>query len=245
MNKFEVSYSLPNRDYVTIGVEANDAASAVEKVKAAFDDATLWDDLPHMPILDDDYEEDGDAGEALAFECKEVNAFVVRPSMLEERRLQAAQRACAALMDAFANRTPSDPMTWCDSEPAFALALAACGKESAGHTGADAEPPRTYAGSGASANPCANDEVAVGTPGRLVTLEGVAIQGTLESLSGVAGTTSAVRTEDGSLDVDYEGGTKVCWDEQRTLKTPAGEVIFVTETGHEVPANQIKLVSGN
>lgn len=245
MNKFEVSYSLPNRDYVTIGVEANDAASAVEKVKAAFDDATLWDDLPHMPILDDDYEEDGDAGEALAFECKEVNAFVVRPSMLEERRLQAAQRACAALMDAFANRTPSDPMTWCDIEPAFALALAACGKESAGHTGADAEPPRTYAGSGASANPCANDEVAVGTPGRLVTLEGVAIQGTLESLSGVAGTTSAVRTEDGSLDVDYEGGTKVCWDEQRTLKTPAGEVIFVTETGHEVPANQIKLVSGN
>ena len=75
--KFEVSYSLPYRHYVTIGVEADDAAGAVEKVSAASDDATLWDDLPHMPILDDAYEEVGDAGEVLAFECKAVDALVV------------------------------------------------------------------------------------------------------------------------------------------------------------------------
>jgi hypothetical protein len=87
--------------------------------------------------------------------------------------------------------------------------------------------------------------VAVGTPGRLVTLEGVAIQGTLETVSGIAGIISAVRKEDGSLDFDYEGGTKLCWDEQRILKTPAGEDLFVTEDGDEVPASQVKLVSGN
>ncbi len=243
--KFEVSYSLPYRHYGTIGVEADDAAGAVEKVSAAFDDATLWDDLPHMPILDDEYEEVGDAGEALAFECKEVDAFVVQPSMCKERRLQAAQRACAALLEACAHRTPSDPVTWCDIEPAYTLALAARGKEPVGRAGADAEPTRTPAGNGASANLCTNDEVALGTPGRLVTLAGVAIQGTLESLSGVAGITSAVRKEDGSLDVDHEGGTKICWDDQRTRKSPAGEDIFVTEDGDEVPANQVKLVSGD
>ena len=198
-----------------------------------------------MPILDDEYEEDGDAGEVLEFACKEVKALVVRPSMLHERRLQAARRACAALLDACAHRTPSDPMTWCDIEAAYALALQACGKEPVGHAGADAEPLRTHDGSGAPANLFPNDEVAVGTPGRLLTLEGVAIQGTLETVSGIAGITSAVRMEDGSLDFDYEGGSKVCWDEQRTAKTPAGEVIFVTETGHEVPASQVKLVSGN
>lgn len=240
--KFEVSYSLPYRHYVTIGVEANDAASAVQKVSAAFDDGTLWDDLPDMPILDDDYEEVGDAGEVLEFECKEVEALVVQRSSHHERRVQAAQQACAALLEACAHRAPSDPMTWCDIEPAYALALAACGKEPAGHAGVDAEPPRTHAGSGAPANPCANDEVAVGTPGRLVTLEGVAIQGTLESLCGVAGITSAVRMEDGSLDFDFDGGTKLCWDEQRTAKTPAGEDIFVTEDGDEVPASMVKLV---
>lgn len=243
--KFEVSYSLPYRHYVTIGVEANDAASAVEKVQAAFDDATLWDDLPHMPILDDEYVEDGDAGEALGFDCEEVKALVVRPSMLYERCSRAAQLACAALIDAFAHRARSDPVTWCDIEAAYALALQACGKEPAGHAGADATPPRTHAGSGAPANPSANDEVAVGTPGRLVTLEGVAIQGTLETVFGIAGIISAVRKEDGSLDFDYEGGTKLCWDEQRILKTPAGEELFVTEDGDEVPASQVKLVSGD
>jgi len=100
----------------------------------------------------------------------------------------------------------------------------------------------SHFGFGPAAVTSANDEVPVGTPGNLVTLDGVSIQGTLESLNGVSGLMSVTRKEDGTLDFAYDGTTEIWWNGQETVRTSAGEVIFITEDDKEVPASQVKLV---
>jgi len=95
------------------------------------------------------------------------------------------------------------------------------------------------------ANTSAIDEVPVGVSGKLITLGGDEIQGTLEMVKGVAGIASAVRNDDGSLRYEYNGKTDIWWDGQKTAKTPSGEAIFVTEDGEQVPESQVKLVSSN
>jgi hypothetical protein len=126
--KFEVTYSLPYRHYVTIGVSARNLATGIRKVSAAFDDASLWEDKPAMPILDDDFVEEGDPGEALNFEGREVDAFIPRSTVLKLRREQMARRACETLVAAYQRGADSGSVAWEDINAAHALALQACAR---------------------------------------------------------------------------------------------------------------------
>lgn len=78
-----------------------------------------------------------------------------------------------------------------------------------------------------------NDTRQVGGP--LVSPNGTAIRGTLERLAGVAlGTVS--RADDGTVAIEYTGGTEIYWDEQRTVtrEGPSGmEQVFIDENGCE------------
>ncbi|VVE17809.1 MULTISPECIES: hypothetical protein [Pandoraea] len=87
-----------------------------------------------------------------------------------------------------------------------------------------------------------HDKVAVGTPGRLVTMDERPIAGSYEVMNGMSGITTATRKPDGSLSFDFEGGTEVYWDGQRTVRSPLEEILFVDEDGEFVHESQVKLV---
>ena len=85
------------------------------------------------------------------------------------------------------------------------------------------------------------DEIPPGTSGKLVTLDGEEIEGTLENLTGTAIVSSATRNADGSIEMDYEGSTDIDWNTQTTVKRD-GEILFVTASCRFVPQSQVKLV---
>ncbi|MBB5546560.1 hypothetical protein A8H39_02085 [Paraburkholderia fungorum] len=88
-----------------------------------------------------------------------------------------------------------------------------------------------------------HDKVAIGTPGRLVTLDGRPIAGSYEVMHGMASITTATREPDGTLSFDYEGGTEVYWNGQKTVRSSLGEIVFVDEDGEIVHENHVKLIS--
>ncbi|MWL91767.1 MULTISPECIES: hypothetical protein [Cupriavidus] len=93
----------------------------------------------------------------------------------------------------------------------------------------------------ATLDPGANDEIAVGEPGRLFTLSGVAIIGTNEVVPGTAKLLSAKRKADGSLELDLDE-TSLSWDGALTATNDLHEKEFVTVKGTIVPESQVKLV---
>lgn len=88
----------------------------------------------------------------------------------------------------------------------------------------------------------ANDEVPVGEEGRLVTLDGEEIIGTLERVPGTANIGSASRNSDGSINIEHGGETDIDWNEQKTVKIN-GERLFVTASGDTVTESQVKVVA--
>jgi len=87
-----------------------------------------------------------------------------------------------------------------------------------------------------------HDQVAIGVPGRLVTLDGRIIAGSYEVVHGMSGITTATRMPDGSLDFEYAGGTTVYWDGQMTVQSSLDETVFVDEAGDLFHESQVKLV---
>lgn len=86
------------------------------------------------------------------------------------------------------------------------------------------------------------DTVPRGSYGSLVTVAGrIQIQGTLERVSGLAYVMGASRKPDGELDLEYEGETKIWWDEQRTVREK-GQMIFVDHEGNEYLESEVMLV---
>jgi hypothetical protein len=67
MRRFVVQYELPYTHRVQVGIEAETPEQAIAKAQALFDAGDIWDDTPDVPLLLDDYEEDGDAGVPLEF----------------------------------------------------------------------------------------------------------------------------------------------------------------------------------
>jgi len=78
---------------------------------------------------------------------------------------------------------------------------------------------------------------------KLQTETGVAILGTLETLSGRAeiADTEITRNPDGTFEFEYQGSTEVFWDDQRTV-VRNGQRIFLDENGAEWPEDQLELV---
>jgi hypothetical protein len=87
-----------------------------------------------------------------------------------------------------------------------------------------------------------HDKIAVGKPGRLVTLDGRPIAGTYEVIHGKSDIIAATRNADGSLSFDCDGRTEVYWDGQMTVRSSRDEIVFLDEDGEFVHESQVKLV---
>lgn len=69
----------------------------------------------------------------------------------------------------------------------------------------------------------------------------VAVTGTVERLSGEAFLNGATLDADGLAALDYEGTTRIWWDEQRTARDGRGLMIFVDQNGLELAQDQVAL----
>ena len=91
---YVVEYTLPYTHRVQVGVYAPNAESASKKAESAFDAGTIWDNTPEMPLLFDDFEEDGNAGVALEFSVVSKGCLPAPDgSVLVEKR-NARARSC-------------------------------------------------------------------------------------------------------------------------------------------------------
>ena len=100
-NKHEVTYTLGYLHRVTVGVKADHGEAALRIAKQAFDDGLIWHDTQAMPLLYDDFEEQGRCG--VDWEVRAVEAFSQQDHSV--RVLQAEQKAlqaCRALVEAYA-----------------------------------------------------------------------------------------------------------------------------------------------
>ena len=68
--------------------------------------------------------------------------------------------------------------------------------------------------------------------GKLYAPDGALIVGTLELVTGSAGIIGATRQPDGSLDLEYEGGTEMFGDDSKTVERK-GQRVFLDEDGSE------------
>lgn len=95
---YVVEYELPYTHRVQVGVYATDAEDAAEKAEEAFYAGALWDNTPEMPLLFDEYEEEGDAGTPLEFRVVAMGAFPEpEGSVRQYMRDQKARAALSAL----------------------------------------------------------------------------------------------------------------------------------------------------
>lgn len=67
--------------------------------------------------------------------------------------------------------------------------------------------------------------------------DGHTLQGTLEKLSGVA-LAAPKREDDGSIGVEYEGGTEVWWDGQMTVMRDE-QVVWVCSEGDDFTTGRL------
>jgi len=97
----------------------------------------------------------------------------------------------------------------------------------------DADPPEAVQAYAAlRVDPPAVAENPKGEAARLVAPNGCEIKGTLETLSGVALIFELSRAADGTVNFEYEGETKIWWDEQKTVRRH-GNAVFVDTEGNE------------
>lgn len=69
----------------------------------------------------------------------------------------------------------------------------------------------------------------------------VAVTRTVERLSGEAVIAGASLDADGLAALDYEGTTRIWWDDQRTARDARGLMIFVDENDLELTQDQVAL----
>ncbi len=105
--KHVIQYTLPYEHIVQVGIEADTVEQAIERAQALFDAGDIWNDTPDVPLLMDDYEEDGDSGESLVFTCEATltddeawpEAHVsVKSFRAEQAAMNAARLLVQALM---------------------------------------------------------------------------------------------------------------------------------------------------
>lgn len=68
LKRFVISYSLGYQHVVHVGIEAKYQDEALAKAQDAMDAGILWDDMPDMPLLMDEFEEECD--NALEFQVE-------------------------------------------------------------------------------------------------------------------------------------------------------------------------------
>lgn len=126
--RFVVSYEIDYVHRVCVGVTATDAIEAQQLAEQAFDNATIWDDTPAMPLLSDEFHEV--EGETLVWECRAVEKWPEPDhSVRQLKREQAAKLVCRGLIEAYQNgEAHGGSIDWSDLDQLLPLALSAIAK---------------------------------------------------------------------------------------------------------------------
>jgi len=93
MKKFAVSYTIDYKHRVVVGVSAITSELAIDTASKAFDEGSIWDDTPDMPLLFDDYEEV--ESETLQFSSEEIQAFPEPDSSVKQLKANQFAFYCA------------------------------------------------------------------------------------------------------------------------------------------------------
>lgn len=128
--KFVVSYVLDYVHQVSVGVEAESQAKAIQIAEQAFNEALIWDNTEAMPLLSDAYLESGDEG--MVWACEQVDPFPDPDhSVRQLNREQAAFRFCRGLVEAYQRGEASGgSIDWEDLDQLMPVALDALDKKS-------------------------------------------------------------------------------------------------------------------
>ena len=123
--RYEVSYEVPYTHRVTVGVTARSKEEAIQIASEAFDAATLWENTPDMPLLEDEYYEKDD-GSVFGFEAERVETFTEDASASAVRRERRALAACRHILLAYRRgEAAGGKIDWSDVDEAYALAAQA------------------------------------------------------------------------------------------------------------------------
>ncbi len=128
--KFVVSYVLDYVHQVSVGIEAQNQAEAIQLAEQAFNEALIWDNTEVMPLLSDDYLESGDEG--MVWECEQVEHYPEPDHSVRKLNLEhAAFRVCKGLVEAYQRGEASaGSIDWEDLDLLVPLALQALDKKS-------------------------------------------------------------------------------------------------------------------
>lgn len=127
--RYIIQYTLPYEHRVMVGIEAESREAAIAKAGELFDQGDIWQDSADVPLLYDDFEEQGDAGVPLEFTVEdEVSGDWPEPdaSVKAIRRRDAAFQTVRLLIEAYRRgEERGGSIDWEDLDQAYRVALEA------------------------------------------------------------------------------------------------------------------------